>query len=60
MQPLAVHDRYVLVRDGGGGGGRGREVYLPLGSSLTTVKKTSTFTKVNEVGQADRLNSIEY
>lgn len=57
MQPLAVHDRYVLVRDGGGGG---REVHLPLGSSLTTMKKTSTFAKVNEVGQADRLNSIEY
>lgn len=59
MQPLAVHDRYVLVRDGGGGGA-GREVHLPLGSSLTTMKKTSTFAKVNEVGQADRLNSIEY
>ena len=40
MQPLAVHDRYVLVRNGvgeGGGRGGGREVHLPLGPSLTTV-----------------------
>ena len=37
MQPLAVHDRYVLFRDGVGQGGGGREVHLPLGPSLTTV-----------------------